>query len=257
IYVFSANFALYTNLSTRVMMVLRELVPRLEVYSVDEAFAELSGIKDPIALAKKMHAEVVRLVGIPVAIGVAPSKTLCKNATEIAKKKQLDVFSLSGTKEQDEILKDLPIHEIWGVSHGRLTKLQALGIKKAIELRDYPNRKLLKRHLTKIGEQIQDELRGFASFRFGELVEKKKSIMSSRSFGKPLYDPKIISEAIASHISDVCEEMRRQGSVSKRLALFMRSNPFQENSQQFRGADEALLHTPSDNTFELINIALT
>src|SRR5690606_13939498 len=96
-----------------------------------------------------------------------------------------------------------------------------------------------------------------ASFRFGELVEKKKSIMSSRSFGKPLYDPKIISEAIASHISDVCEEMRRQGSVSKRLALFMRSNPFQENSQQFRGADEALLHTPIDDTFELINMALT
>lgn len=254
--VFSANFALYTNLSSRVMSVLKNNAPKVEVYSVDEAFADLSGIKDPLAHGLKLKSEVERLVGIPVAIGIAPSKTLTKIAAEIAKKNNLGVLAASTKEQQEHLLEGLPVQEVWGVSRGRLTRLQAIGIRKAKELRDYNNRAHLRKHLTKLGEQIQDELRGIPCFPLGERMEKKKSIMSSRSFGQAVYDQYLIAEAIATHVSDVAEELRMQGSVTSQLVIMMRSNPFQENSPQYRGSLACQLLTPTSNTLLLIDHAL-
>lgn len=254
--VFSANFALYTNLSHRVMSVLKNNAPRVEVYSVDEAFADLSGLKDPIAQARKMKSEVERLVGIPVAIGVAPTKTLTKIAAEYAKKNNLEVIGALTQAEQTKLLENLPVQEVWGVSHGRLTRLQGLGIRTAPQLRDFHNRPLLKKHLTKLGEQIQDELRGIPCFGFGERTEKKKSIMSSRSFGQAIYDRGLIAQAIATHVSDVAEEMRMQGSVCRKLYIMVRSNPFQERQPQYKATLEAVLHSPTSNTLILIKYAL-
>lgn len=254
--VFSANFALYTNLSSRVMSVLKNNAPKVEIYSVDEAFADLSGIKDPVTHGQKMKSEVERLVGIPVAIGIAPSKTLTKIAAEYAKKNNLGVMGVLTKEQQEKLLANLPVQDVWGVSHGRLARLQSLGIRTAPQFRDYQNRALLRKNLTKLGEQIQDELRGIPCFGFGERTEKKKSIMSSRSFGQAIYDRGLIAQAIATHVSDVAEEMRMQGSVCRKLYIMARSNPFQENQPQYQGAFDITLHTPTSHTLVLIEHAL-
>src|SRR5690606_6360668 len=120
-----------TNLSSRVMSVLKNNAPKVEVYSVDEAFADLSGIKDPLAHSQKMKSEVERLVGIPVAIGIAPTKTLTKIAAEYAKKNKLGVMGVLTKEEQNKLLANLPVQDVWGVSHGRLARLQSLGIRTA------------------------------------------------------------------------------------------------------------------------------
>ncbi|MBH48519.1 MAG: hypothetical protein CME71_10165 [Halobacteriovorax sp.] len=253
--VFSSNFALYTNLSHRVMSVLKSITSRVEVYSVDEAFIDLSGARDFFHEGQYIKAEVERLVGIPVSIGIAPTKTLAKMAVEMAKKSHFGVISLDTKKKQLDALKGLPVSAVWGVGHGRQLRLQSIGIKTATDLMNYKNPLLLRKNLTKLGEQIQDELNGIQCFPLGERTEKKKSISSTRTFSQASYDKIVVSQAIATHASDVACELRMQGSVCKKIAIMIRSNPFQSFHEQYNGMLAANLLTPTSNTFELIKIA--
>tara|TARA_R110000868_G_scaffold104087_6_gene286283 strand:- start:366 stop:1619 length:1254 start_codon:yes stop_codon:yes gene_type:complete len=253
--VFSSNFALYTNLSHRVMSVLKAITSKVEVYSVDEAFIDLSGAKDFFKEGLYIKAQVERLVGIPVSIGIAPTKTLAKMAVAMAKKSHHGVVTLEDRQKQLAALEGLTVSEVWGVGHGRQLRLQSIGIKTAIDLMHFKNRPLLRKHLTKLGEQIQDELNGIQCFALGERTEKKKSISSTRTFSKASYDKVIVSQAIASHASDVASELRMQGSVCKKIAIMIRSNPFQNFHEQYQGMLAANLLTPTANTFQLIKIS--
>lgn len=255
--VFSANFSLYTNLSTRVMNVLREIAPKVEVYSVDEAFLDLSGISNLYQEGQRIKAEVERRVGIPVSIGIAPTKTLCKMAVKMAKKNEKDgVVCLETTQDIIQRLKSMPVSDVWGIGYGRQVRLQSMNIKTALDLRNYQNRHLLRRNMTKLGEQIQDELCGIQCFAFGERTEKKKSIMSTRTFARMSYDKYVVSQALATHASDVAEELRMQGSVCKKITIMIRSNPFQENLPQYNASLSANLFTPTSNTFIFIATVL-
>jgi len=258
VHAFSSNFSLYTDLSRRVMNTLKSLCPTVEVYSVDEAFVDLSGIANPHQYAQMLRELLWRNVRIPVSIGIAPTKGLCKAACAVAKRDlhQQGVVSLMNHHDQTQALKIIPVEKLWGIASGRAEKLYALKIKSALDFRDYKNDKLIAKVLTKVGRQIQDELRGIICFPLGIPPEKKKEIMSSRTFGNVVYEKKHLMESIASHASEVAEELRMQQSVASELLIFVRSNPFKEGIMQYGASKIHTFLSPTSNTFRLIKAGL-
>ena len=256
--IFSSNFSLYTDLSRRVMTILKEHSPKVEVYSVDEAFLDFSGIPNPVEHARFVKEEIWRRTKIPVSIGLGPTKVLCKIACRVAKKNESTggVFSVEDHSLRDRVLEKIQVGDIWGVAKGRALSLKLLGIKTAKQFRDYPNDKKIQKVLTKVGRQIQEELRGNSCFPLTLEPEKKKEIMSSRTFGRPVFDKRSLQESIASHASEVAEELRLQKSVCKEVQVYMRTNPFKEEIVQYGAANILRFETPSNNTFAIIKLAL-
>ena len=256
--VFSSNFSLYTNLSSRVMNTLRRLAPVVEVYSVDEAFLDLSGIPNPHKYARMIKEVIERETKIPISIGVAPTKVLCKAACFLAKRdlSHKGVVSLLEKEQQDFVLETMPIDKLWGIARGRSLSLKMLGLKTAKDFRDYSNIHLIQKVLTKVGRQIQDELRGISCIPLTTESEKKKEIMSSRSFGMSIFDYKSLAESVASHAFEVAEELRRQKSVCKEVSVYIRSNPYKENIEQYGASVVGRFLTPTSNSFKIIEKAL-
>ncbi len=256
--VFSSNFSLYTNLSSRVMSTLKRLAPIVDVYSVDEAFLDLSGIPDPVGYARMIKEVVERETKIPISIGIAPTKGLCKAACFLAKRdlSHKGVVSLLEKERQDFVLGKMPVEKLWGIGRGRALSLKMLGLKTAKDFRDYRNTHLIQKVLTKVGRQIQDELRGIICFPLTTETEKKKEIMSSRTFSKSVFDYKTLAEAIASHAFEVAEELRGQKSVCKEVMVYVRSNPHKEYVEQYGATVVGKFMTPTANSFKIIEKAL-
>ena len=179
--VFSANFSLYTNLSDRVMSTLFDFTPNIEVYSVDEAFLDLSGFDEKTILDYCRHIKetVERNTGIPVGIGVGRSKVMAKLANRIAKKdaSSCGVYSTLTPMCREYALESVDIEDVWGIGRQSTIKMNGLGIKKAKHLRDYRNDKLIQNIFTKVGRMIQDELREISCFPLNEEIPKKKEII--------------------------------------------------------------------------------
>lgn len=236
--VFSANFSLYTNISDRVMNTLFTFTPNLEVYSVDEAFLDLTGFdEDKIeAYCKEIKETVERNTGIPVGIGIGRTKVLAKLANRVAKKNPTacGVYSVITKDNLEKALESVEIADVWGVGRQNSIKFRILGIKTAKNLRDYPNLKLIQKEFTKVGRMIQDELREISCFPINEEAPKKKEIMSSRTFGVPVYDKRSLQEALASYASLACEKLRSEKSVCNEVEIFIRTNPFKEVAQYVR-----------------------
>ncbi|MBI2522309.1 MAG: DUF4113 domain-containing protein [Bdellovibrio sp.] len=256
--VFSSNFSLYTNISARITTTLRRLAPKIEVYSVDEAFLDLSGISDLENFARMIKKTIQEHIGLPVCVGIGPTKGLCKAACFLAKHDptQGGVVSLQEQAMQDQVLGMMPVEKIWGIAKGRGMKLWSIGIKSAKDFRDYQNDQHIQTILTKVGRQIQDELRGIICFPLQERTEKKKEIMSSRTFGRGVFDKRVLMESIATHAFEVAQELRGQESVCSAVAIFLRSNPFSESSEQCARSVWWRFQTPTNNTFKIIKAAL-
>lgn len=235
--VFSANFALYTNLSDRVMSVLAHYTPKLEVYSVDEAFLDLSGFDNYNleVYCEEIRRKVYQLTGIPVSIGIARTKTLAKVANRIAKKGQQlqGVFSVLNEKNRQWALERTPVEDIWGIGRKKAIKLRALGIKTASQFRDYRNERTILKVFTKLGRQTQDELREISCFELTTQIAKKKEILSSRTFGSPVFDLKTLRESVANYASLACEKLRKQNSVCATVEVWIRTNPHKEIPQYY------------------------
>jgi len=256
--VFSSNFSLYTNISTRVMNTLKKLVPRLEIYSVDEAFLDLAHIPNPTEYARQIKAIVERHVGVPVSLGLATTKGLCKAACFLAKRDRTyqGVASLMSQEAQDQALAIMPIEKIWGIGKGRGLKLRLSGIKSAKDFRDYKNDRHIQSILTKVGRQIQDELRGIVSFPLQEIYQKKKEIMSSRTFGQAVYDKKSVAESIATHAFEVSQELRQQESVCQEVYIYIHANNLYQENQSYYQSSFWRFETPTSNSFKIIDAAL-
>ncbi len=256
--IFSSNFSLYTDLSRRVMSILKENSPRVEVYSVDEAFMDLKGIKNPLDFAATLKEEIWRRTKIPVSIGIAPTKVLAKVACHIAKKRAEcnGVFGFAHANDFTEELRAFPISKIWGIAKGRALKLKVQGIHNALAFRDFSNDRLIQSLLTKVGRQIQDELRGIPCFALTLSSEKKKEIMSSRTFGRPVFEKRALKESIASHASAVAEQLRMQKSLCFELLVYVRTNPYKEGIVQYGASKSLRFNVPQNNTFALIKLAL-
>jgi len=235
--VFSSNYTLYGDLSRRVMQVLSEFTPSMEVYSIDEAFLNFEGFRkeEMQSYIQEIKRTVYQYTGIPVSIGFSHTKVLAKVFNRISKKdKSLNGCLAEFNEERiNQHLKKIKVEDIWGIGKKSNEKLLALGIKTAYDFKYYKNDALIQKVLTKVGRQIQDEMRGKSCIELEEVTKNKKQIISSRSFGKGLKEIKDIREALASHVTKAAEKLRRQGSTCSKITVFIHTNRFKNIRQTF------------------------
>lgn len=251
--VFSANFALYGDLSARVMQTLELFSGHIEVYSIDEAFMEVD-VSDPIEFAREVRQTVWKWVGIPVSIGIAPTKTLAKIASKFAKKDPDSdgVFSLMG-ENIDSLLDKVDVFDVWGVGRQYGEFLKSNDVNTAKDLK-YSPEKWVKNRMTVMGLRCVKELNGIPCFSLEEVPEPQKAIVRSRSFGRlveSLYD---LSEATSAYAARACEKLRQQHSLCSCVGVFIHTNPH-KNEPQYSNSAFIRLPMPTANTPEMIRIA--
>lgn len=254
--VFSSNYQLYGDMSQRVMESLRLFALDMEVYSIDEAFLRLDYLRprDLYEYCKIIHAKIFQWTGIPVSIGIGPSKVLAKVANHVAKKQaSAGIFDIREKPVQEEILKELDVHKIWGIAGGWTEKLVRMGIKKASQLRD-ANTSIIRKHLSVVGERIVRELRGQSCIDL-EDIQPRKNIMSSKSFGNLLMDKKPMEEALANYAARACEKLRKQNSRAQAVYVFVRTNGFRETDKQYNNGLTCTLTIPTSDTRIIIEAA--
>ena len=263
--VFSSNYNLYGDLSWRVMETLRMIVGRdnVEVYSVDEAFADLSVIpvKELPAVAKKIKETIEKWTGISVSIGVAPTKTLAKLANYIAKKdKEASgcVTVLATRQEQQRALQQTRLGNIWGVGGAYATKLYNMGIFSGWDLASMPDYWMFKNMGGVVGSRLLKELNGEAAKDIKEELVNKKMIATTRMFGSPVGDIASIREAVATYTSRAAEKLRRQHCAAKTISVFVVAKE-ETHSVNFYGAthaDSFTLPAATSFTNKLIKAAI-
>jgi DNA polymerase V len=256
--VFSSNFSLYTNISDRVMATLSQFAPEMEIYSVDEAFLDLTGLQvDLLEYARQIKETVMQWTGIPVSVGIGPSKTLAKVANNIGKKSQRanGAVVLLDKKLQDVALERTDVDDVWGIGKKTAIKLRSIGIRTAKDFRDYKNDHLIQTLLTKVGRRTQDELRGIACHELEVYQQDKKEIMCSRSFGNPVFELKDLREAVANYVTTASERMRHQNDSCALIEVFCHSNLHKEGETPFFARGNEILLTPTSDTRKIIKYA--
>lgn len=254
--VYSSNYRLYGDLSQRVMNVLGESYAEIEVYSIDEAFLKypdsLSSelvVADCIELRKK----VKKWVGIPMSLGVAPTKVLAKIATDIAKRQKVEVFDITSKDVQTQILKDYPIERIWGIGENLTRRLRSMQIYTAADLME-KDPYIIRQKLGVMGERILLELQGVSCLDL-EDPSDKKSICSSRSFGKPLTDQSQIAEALSAFASVACVKLRAQNSCANAIYVSLQSVIDPQTGKRRRYGLVKKLSSPTNDTSEILTMA--
>ncbi len=254
----SSNYALYADLSKRVMDTIAHFMPEIEIYSVDEAFTVFYGSPEQIeSQAREIRKTVLRWTGIPVSVGLAPTKTLAKAANEIAKKTR----DSSGVKlfcnepEWQTELTKLPVHEVWGVGRKLSKRLNEIGIFNALQLSGLSDERI-KEKFNVVLQRTVWELKGKACLKVKDYFEPSKSIVSSRSFGKPITSFDQMSESVATYISRAAEKLRKQGLVTQYVHVYITTNRFKPEEPQYSNSIAIKLPTPSDYTPTLIEHAI-
>ncbi|HLD67942.1 MAG TPA: translesion error-prone DNA polymerase V subunit UmuC [Pseudomonas sp.] len=247
---FSSNYALYGDLSQRVMTVIESLVPALEVYSIDEAFADLSGIANREQLGREIRRQVLRQTGIPTGVGIAATKTLSKLANHAAKKWQRQtggVVDICDPVRRDKLLKVIAVGEVWGIGRRLTEQLQVMQIKTAWDLAQ-ADPWTLRTRFSVVLEKTARELRGTACLDLEEVAPPKQAICCSRMFGMRLRTLAPIREAVASYTARACEKLRAQGSLCKRVRVSIRTGMFNPDEAQYARGLVCELPYPSDDT---------
>ena len=256
----SSNYALYADMSDRVVTVLRGYTPNLEVYSIDESFLDLSGFNcDLTNYGQQIRQRVAQWVGLPVCVGIAPTKTLAKLANHIAKKRPSfnGVCNLPSlpSEEVDQIFSEIEVGEVWGVGRKITARLQAMGINTVAELRA-SDAQTIRTKFSVVMERTVRELQGTPCIELEEAPPDKQQIISSRSFGRPITCLEEINEALASYISRACEKLRDQGGVTGSLSIWLETNPFKPETPQYSRSLTIPLPATSDDTRQLIRVGL-
>lgn len=256
--VWSSNYALYASLSQRVMTTLQMFAPEVEVYSIDEAFLWLPGFS-PAELDKQaadIRSTVGKWTGIPVSVGLAQTKTLAKLANRQAKKnplyKEQGVFNIvEYSKSQlDELLSKVEVEDIWGIGPRRSEYLRHHGILTAYDLKEAPDRWLLK-NLTITGLRTALELRGQPCLPPELSPPPKKTIVTSKAFGRPVESLEELSEAVATYVSRLAEKLRAQHSLASVLEVFIHTSHFATKGPRYANAITIRLPQPTSYTPEL------
>lgn len=254
---FSANFELYGDISERIVTRLRAITPLIEVYSIDECFLDLSqlAIDDHEQWAVAVREAIGREIGVPVSIGVAPTKTLAKVASTYAKKHG-GSYVVSDAAHRESLLRELPIEDIWGVGWRMAPKLRDKGISTAWQLISATDA-WLRQQFTITGMRMIDELRGEARIPFGDKHATRKSIMRSRSFGHRVRDYHQLESAIATFAAQAAARLRSQDSVARHIAVFLSANRHTEGQTRVYLETLVTLDEPSADTARIIAAALT
>ncbi|WP_320908593.1 MULTISPECIES: Y-family DNA polymerase [Bacteroides] len=255
--VFSSNYTLYGDMSGRVMSILAGLAPELEVYSIDEAFINLDGIQDIQLLGTKIVNKVTCGTGIPVSLGIAPTKTLAKVANKFAKKyPAYNRLCIIDTEEKRiKALKLTDITDVWGIGRRQATKLEKQRVKTAYDFTQLPG-SWIRKNMTVVGERTWKELRGISCIDMESAPPAKKQICTSRSFGKMLTDIDTMAEAIATHASTCAKKLRQQKSYAMSLMVFIHTNNFREDLPQYWKNTVIHLPVPTNDTLEIVHYAL-
>jgi DNA polymerase V len=247
--VFSSNYTLYGDMSQRIMTALESFCPDIELYSIDEAFLKLDGFKrhNMLGLGNQIHNKVKQWTGIPVSIGIGPTKTLAKIASHIAKKNtNTSVFSLHHANSQDHWLAQFPAGDIWGIGKRWSESLEKMGIQTALQLKKAPADLLRSKHGV-ILERVYRELNGIPCLEL-EATSPKKSIVSSRSFGKAQKNYGPIAEALASYTARACEKLRNQKGLTRSIGVFIRTNAFKNDDQHYQNSVSCTLPFATNDT---------
>ncbi|MDC0533628.1 Y-family DNA polymerase [Candidatus Pelagibacter sp.] len=256
--VFSSNYSLYGDLSRRVMRTLKRFNSEIEVYSIDEAFIDLSNFPDQDVekIGKEIRETVLQWTGIPTSIGIAKTKTLSKVANHIAKKKQSGVTNLIGIDNLDPILEKVEINDIWGVGK-QLTKFyQKNGIYNAKQLKNKSNT-WIKKSSNVLGSRTAMELRGISCISLETTQAKRKSCVVSRSFGKRIEKFQELKEAVASYCLNASEKIRSESLVAKAITVFVRTSPFQRNFGYYSNAKTIDFPIATNNSIEIVKTAVS
>lgn len=246
---FSSNYALYGDMSARVMKILAREVPSLEIYSIDEAFVDLTGISETELFSRSLKDKILQELGLPVSIGVSNTKVLAKVANHFAKKsnKARGVLELVDKSVIDYALSQIDVSDLWGVGYRNAQKMKSLGIEKGIHLRDFKNTTLIQKIFTKTGRQIQDELRGISCLPLELTTDPKEQIISSKSFGKRVVELDELLEAISQYATRACEKLRKQKSQCRSLSVFLHTNPFRDVPQYYNSMERHFSVGTSDS----------
>lgn len=253
----SSNYTLYGDMSGRVMKVLADFTPDLEVYSIDEAFLELFGMGDRAEAHMRLaRSTVLQWTGIPVSVGIAPTKTLAKVANRLAKKtpSSFGVLSLMDEDSQSAALAKLELTDLWGLAARTEARLQAIGIRSPLALRDV-DPKWIRSNFSVVMERMVLELQGVPCLALEDDTPDRKSIMASRSFGRPEQTIEEMREAVATYVSRAAEKMRYQNLVTPTLQVFVNTNRFREQDAQYYGQHTVHLPVATSDTGRLIRAA--
>ena len=256
--VFSSNYSLYGDLSRRVMRTLKRFNSEIEVYSIDEAFLDLSNFSDKEVenVGKEIRATVLQWTGIPTSIGIAKTKTLSKVANHIAKKKLSGVTSLIGIEDIDPILEKVEINDVWGVGK-QLTKFyHKNGIYNAKQLKNKSNT-WIKKSSNVLSSRTSMELRGIPCIDLETTTSRRKSCVVSRSFGQRVEKYQELKEAVAKYCLNASEKIRSESLITKSITVFIRTSPFQSRFGYYSNSKTIDFPIATNNSIEIVKAALT
>ncbi len=257
VHVFSSNFALYGDMSRRVMNLLSEHARNIEIYSIDEAFLDLGEGGDLYEAARTLREKVGRCTGIPVSIGIAPGKTLAKVATHIAKKRPGTggCFLLADAEQIKKEVENFPVRELWGVGRRLTVRLRKMGIENAGQFTALSDA-FVRREFTVNGLRMKKELLGGSVIPLEPSDRSKKSICTARSFGEMVQSREHLEQAVSSHTVTCAEKLRRQGSLASSMMVFIHTNAFREDLPQYR-RNIVVPFPATQNTLSLVKTAKT
>ena len=257
VYVFSSNYSLYGDLSRRVMRTLKRFNPKLEIYSIDEAFLDLSNFPDDEVenVGKEIRNIVLQWTGIPTSIGIAKTKTLSKIANHIAKKKKSGVTNLIGIKNIDPILEKIDINDVWGVGK-QLTKFyHKNGIYNAKQLKNISNT-WIKKSSNVLSSRTALELRGISCISLETKTSKRKSCVVSRSFGRRVEKFQELEEAVVNYCLNASEKIRSESLIAKSITVSVRTSPFQNKGVYYSNSKTIDFPIATNNSIEIVKTAL-
>lgn len=258
---FSSNYVLYADISNRVMQLLGCFAPQQEVYSIDECFLDLTGwsAEDRHACGLDIRRTLQQQLGMPVCVGIGATKTLAKLANHIAKQspRLSGVFDLANQQPttQRQYLQQVEVGEVWGVGRRLAPRLQAMGIHSAYDLQT-ADPATIRRQFSVVMERTVAELNGEACLPLESVASAKKQIISSRSFGRPVFAFDELSQSVVSHTRLAAEKLRAQRSLAGGLLVYIRTNPHQPREPQYSRSFNLPLMPPSQDTRTLIAAAI-
>ena len=250
----SSNYALYADMSNRVMTILSGFSPHCEVYSIDECFVDLTGTPDPREVSYTIRERVGMWTGMPVCVGVGPTKTLAKLANHVAKKhpKSKGVFNYNALTDDQKanLLKRVPVGDVWGVGRQLTERLAHHGVVTALDLRE-AHTSTLRAAFGVVTERTQRELQEISCIQLEEMQADKKQIISSRSFGNMVTELPVLKEALSTFTANACAKLRAQHSHASVIQVFLGTNRFRKNLPQYAPCLAVPLPYPTNDSLEV------
>ena len=256
---FSSNYTLYGDMSDRVMKTLASFVPRIEIYSIDEAFLDMGNMPftDLLQLGLRIRTTILKNTGLPVCVGIAPTKALAKMANRYAKKKNKEVGVHWAANQYliNEMLEYTEVGDVWGIGRQYALMLNRNGIKTAMQFTQAPE-DFVRSTMSVVGLRLHNELKGIPSIAWEFELPAKKNICTGRSFGSMITDKQLIKEAMSNYAATCALKLRNQQSAAQEVKVFVHTNPHRLQDQQYFRSVVIRFETATNSTTDIIKYAL-